>query len=147
MCENQYFPCFDPLINNHLSWWNSSAVVRFLRMLPIRNISYLPPVCFNFLRKMHKESQNWSGVQNPLKNSISKFWNGRFLCRWRSVARLHANYWNLTDKFKRLKLFLATIKCSQTFMNVFSWGPSCLCYNLFSETIKRISIWREIPCF
>ena len=44
MCENQHFPCFVPQINNHLSWGNYSAVIRFLRMLPIRNIYDLSAV-------------------------------------------------------------------------------------------------------
>ena len=37
-------------------------------MLPIRNISYLLPMCCSF-KKMHKQSQNWSGVRYPL-NSV-----------------------------------------------------------------------------
>ena len=50
-------------------------------MLPIRNISYLSPMCcdffFFFNRKMHKHPQNWSGVQYPLKfcdTSSSLLW-------------------------------------------------------------------------
>ena len=39
-------------------------------MLPIRNISYLSPMCCNFLRNMHKQSQNWSRVQYPLKVEV-----------------------------------------------------------------------------
>ena len=66
MRENQYFQCFDPKINDHLSQWNSSALVRFLRMLPIRNISHLSPMCCNLWEKMHRQSQKWSGVQYPL---------------------------------------------------------------------------------
>ena len=67
MCENQYFPCFDPYIKNHLSWENSSAVIMFLRMLPIRNLSYTCHQCVvNFEKKMHKRSQNWPGMQYTL---------------------------------------------------------------------------------
>ena len=34
-------------------------------MLPIRKIPYLLPICC--VRKMHKQSKNWPGVQYPLK--------------------------------------------------------------------------------
>ena len=36
-------------------------------MLVIRNIFYLSPMCHNFLRKMLKQPQNWSGVKYTLK--------------------------------------------------------------------------------
>ena len=39
-------------------------------MLPIRNI--LVTNVLLFLRKMHKQSQNWSGVQYPLKTALFK---------------------------------------------------------------------------
>ena len=38
-------------------------------MLPTTNIFYLSPMCCKVLRRMHKQSQNWSGVEYPLKNS------------------------------------------------------------------------------
>ena len=66
MCGSQYFPCFDPNINNHLNWWYSGAVVRFLRMLSIRNISYLSPMCGNFWEKCINSHKIGLGFSTPL---------------------------------------------------------------------------------
>ena len=62
-------------------------------MLPIRNMSYLLPMCCSFLRKMHKQSKNWPGVQYPLKETDTFKLNNKshvmvshdchmFLCRY-----------------------------------------------------------------
>ena len=50
--------------DNHLSWWNLSAVIRFLGMLPIRNISYLPPMCYNFWEKCINSHKIGQGCSN-----------------------------------------------------------------------------------
>ena len=67
MCENQYFPCFEPLINNHLSWWNSSAGIRFPEMLPIRSISYLLSMCCSFWEKCKNSPKTGRGCSTPLR--------------------------------------------------------------------------------
>ena len=71
MCENQYFPCFEPQINNHLSLWNSKAIIRFPEMLPIRNISYLLPMCCSFWEKYKNSPKTGLGCSTPLKRDRS----------------------------------------------------------------------------
>ena len=68
MCENQYFPCFEPQINNHLNKWNSSAVITFPEMLPIRNISYLLPMCCSFWEKCKNSPKTGLGCSTPLRH-------------------------------------------------------------------------------
>ena len=64
MCENQYFPCFEPQINNHWSLWNSKAIIRFPEMLPIRNIYLTCYQCVVVFEKNTKTVQKlaWGAV-------------------------------------------------------------------------------------
>ena len=67
--------CWAFKINNHLSLWNSSAVIRFPGMLPIRNISYLLPMCSNFLRKCINSQQSGQGCCTSLRQiKITPVW-------------------------------------------------------------------------
>ena len=65
------FSMFWSKINNHLSWWNSSAAVRFLRKLPITNISYLPPMSWGAVPpEMIKKVKNSYGTYQFQSNSV-----------------------------------------------------------------------------
>ena len=72
MFENQYFPCFEAWINIHLSSWNSSAVMTFLGMLPVRNLSDLSPMYCYFWRKCISSHKLGQGRSTSLKKCKSK---------------------------------------------------------------------------
>ena len=50
-----------------MSLWNSSAIIRFPEMLPIRNISYLLPLCCSFWEKCKNSPKTGLGCSTPLK--------------------------------------------------------------------------------
>ena len=54
------------IINNHLSWGNSSAILGSLECY-LQETYLTCHQCVVILRKMNKQSRNWSGMQYPLK--------------------------------------------------------------------------------
>ena len=60
---------FRVLIHKPIYTWVGSAVVlRVLRMLPTRSISYLSPMCFNFWEKCTNSHKTGLGCSTPLKS-------------------------------------------------------------------------------
>ena len=81
MCENQYFPCFEPWINNHLSQWNSSAVISFSGMLSIiKKHILLVPMCCTFWEICINSRKTGQGCSNPLIRSVNLIFLLTFWC-------------------------------------------------------------------
>ena len=80
MCENQYFSYFDP--KKSITTWVSEIPVqyRFLRMLPIRNISYLSPMWCNFWEKCTNSHKIGLGCSTPLRFTLSFVCFCLFVC-------------------------------------------------------------------
>ena len=116
-----------------MSQWNSSAAVRFPGMLPIRNISYLLPMCCSLWEKMQKQSKNWPGVQYPLKTS--------YPCFFQLSSILF---------FNRLVVFTFT-----TVLGSFIPYTTTLCEKncflrlspLFNCFLKILNLWPLVPVF
>ena len=61
--------CGHVLIHKSIATWVSEIPVRFLRMLPIRNMSYLSPMCCHFWEKYTNSHKVGLGCSTSLKGT------------------------------------------------------------------------------
>ena len=106
--------------------WNSNALIRFLGMLPIRNMSYLLPMCCSFWEKCINSQKTGQGCSTPLIRGLCTynwfFWNS-------SIDHFGTSLWDISHNVNWFEANIRVLALFRRHRRTLIWNTRILASN------------------